>query len=220
MTPNPDTLRHDFHAELANGGFSQFFLNSASDQLEATLAALAAIGEHEAAELLRQACAAFGPGGPPADRDARGLALVAGGRALRDALTALDAAYHGVPVPPPAPPHDADALALLVAAVAAEDADHLAEALALAERARALDPDDLIAALYHFELRARGASDDDPALHAELDALGRIAGVDVAALRSELAAIGFPADIITLIRNGFPHPRNHIASRHRARHDS
>ncbi|HET9133449.1 MAG TPA: DUF4375 domain-containing protein [Gemmatimonadales bacterium] len=219
MTPDADTLRDDFHAELANGGFSQFFLNSASDQLEATLAALAANGEVEALDLLRRACAVFGPDGPPVDRDARGLALVAGGRPLREALAALDAAYHGVPVPPPAPSHDADALALLVAAGAAEDADQLPEALALAERARTLDPDDLIAALYHLELRARATNGDDAVLHAELDALGRTAGVDVAALRAELAAIGFPTDLLTLIRNGFPHPRNHIASRHRERHE-
>jgi hypothetical protein len=63
-------------AEINNGGFDQFFFNSAGDETSATIEALEAIGAHRTAAIVRQACARFPGGMPPADRDARQQLLI------------------------------------------------------------------------------------------------------------------------------------------------
>lgn len=57
--------------EVANGGFSQFYFNSAGDQARETVEALHRIGAHKMAELVEKANAAFGERGPNPDRDKR-----------------------------------------------------------------------------------------------------------------------------------------------------
>jgi hypothetical protein len=55
-------------AEVNNGGFDQYFFNSAGDNAEAALAGLKEMGAAGAATLLEQAMAVFPGGKPPADR--------------------------------------------------------------------------------------------------------------------------------------------------------
>lgn len=55
-------------AEVNNGGFDQYFFNSAGDNAEAALAGLKEMGAAGAAALLEQAMAVFPGGKPPADR--------------------------------------------------------------------------------------------------------------------------------------------------------
>ena len=57
-------------AEVNNGGFAQYYTNSAGDLAADAPAALEAIGATHTASIVRAANAAF-PGGPPRDRDAR-----------------------------------------------------------------------------------------------------------------------------------------------------
>jgi hypothetical protein len=58
-------------AEINNGGFDQFFFNSAGDKTAETILALEAIGASHTADIVRKAAARFPGGIPPADRDER-----------------------------------------------------------------------------------------------------------------------------------------------------
>jgi hypothetical protein len=58
-------------AEVNNGGFDQFYFNSAGDQAFFTPHALRVIGARSMAEIASRANAVFGPGGPPRSRDER-----------------------------------------------------------------------------------------------------------------------------------------------------
>jgi hypothetical protein len=57
--------------EIDNGGFHQFFHNSAGDRTAETIAALEAIGAPRIADIVRRAAAMFPGGMPPRDRDER-----------------------------------------------------------------------------------------------------------------------------------------------------
>jgi len=61
----------NLEAEVNNGGFSQFFDNSAGDHAAATPEALRRIGATGMADLVERAMAVFGASGPPADREER-----------------------------------------------------------------------------------------------------------------------------------------------------
>lgn len=58
-------------ADVNNGGFDQYYLNSYGDQAHHCPDALRLIGADRTAELVALANAAFGPGGPPQERDVR-----------------------------------------------------------------------------------------------------------------------------------------------------
>jgi len=60
----------ELEAEVNNGGFNQFFFNSAGDRASATPAALRAIGAGRTAAIVDEANSSF-PDGPPADRAVR-----------------------------------------------------------------------------------------------------------------------------------------------------
>jgi hypothetical protein len=81
-------------AEVNNGGFDQFYSNSAGDQAVETVAALETIGAGHTAAIVRRANALFGAGGPPKDRDVRENSL----DAVRDRnggeLEALDSSFY------------------------------------------------------------------------------------------------------------------------------
>ena len=62
-------------ADVNNGGFDQYFLNSSGDCAWYAPTALRAIGAEETAAIVEQANAPFGPDGPPPGRDARLAAL-------------------------------------------------------------------------------------------------------------------------------------------------
>lgn len=87
----------NLEAEVNNGGFHQFFINSAGDNAVATPAALREIGADQAAIIVDQANGVFGPSGPPADRDARTNALERLPEPATDALNELDAKFHKYP---------------------------------------------------------------------------------------------------------------------------
>ena len=63
-------LAWEVEAEVNNGGFNQFFFNSAGDRASATAAALRAIGAERMASIVDRANSLF-PEGPPADRSVR-----------------------------------------------------------------------------------------------------------------------------------------------------
>ncbi len=60
----------EVEAEVNNGGFNQFFFNSAGDRANDTASALRAIGAHRAASIVDKATSMF-PEGPPLDRSTR-----------------------------------------------------------------------------------------------------------------------------------------------------
>jgi hypothetical protein len=62
-------------AEVNNGGFDQFFFNSAGDNSRSTIEALEMVGAKRTAEIVRRACARFPGGMPPEDRFTRQDAL-------------------------------------------------------------------------------------------------------------------------------------------------
>jgi hypothetical protein len=67
----------NLEAEVNNGGFSQFFANSAGDYASSTPRALRSIGATEMATLVERAMEPFGPSGPPVNREARARAMEA-----------------------------------------------------------------------------------------------------------------------------------------------
>lgn len=58
-------------AEVNNGGFDQFFFNSAGNEAALIMQALEAVGASKTAAIVRRACAKFPGGMPPTDRFAR-----------------------------------------------------------------------------------------------------------------------------------------------------
>jgi hypothetical protein len=83
-------------AEVNNGGFDQFFFNSASDRAPAIVAALKAIGAFRAAEILEEACQLFPRGKPSEDRSVRQEQLE---KIDPDRLDALDERFSQYPDP-------------------------------------------------------------------------------------------------------------------------
>lgn len=64
-------LVEELEAEVNNGGFDQFFFNSAGDKAEETILALKAIGAKHTASILEEACKKFPGEMPPNDRSLR-----------------------------------------------------------------------------------------------------------------------------------------------------
>ena len=62
---------YGLEGEVNNGGFSQYFFNSAGDFWRTALAGLRAMNVNTTFELLQKAVDFFGPDGPSADRDER-----------------------------------------------------------------------------------------------------------------------------------------------------
>lgn len=81
-------------AEVNNGGFSQFYYNSAGDVACETPAALRAIGAAHTASLVEKANAVFGPAGPPADREERMRLVSAFDLETQQELDQLDMAFY------------------------------------------------------------------------------------------------------------------------------
>ena len=86
-------------AEVNNGGFSQFFENSAGDHASATAGALRSVGAPEMAALVERAMKPFGPGGPPADRGERQRALSALPASARERWGELDKEFYTLASP-------------------------------------------------------------------------------------------------------------------------
>jgi Domain of unknown function (DUF4375) len=89
----------NLEAEVNNGGFSQFFDNSAGDYAAETPGALRTIGAAGMADLVERAMAAFGAAGPPADREKRSEAIEALPESEKERWEELDAAFINLPSP-------------------------------------------------------------------------------------------------------------------------
>jgi hypothetical protein len=73
LTPREKTLATIWalEAEVNNGGFDQFFFNSAGDLAFYAPVALRTIGANQMAALAEEANSVFGPSGPPRDWETR-----------------------------------------------------------------------------------------------------------------------------------------------------
>jgi hypothetical protein len=89
---------HRLEAEVNNGGFHQFFLNSSGEYVRETLQALAAIGAVATHALLERAVAIGFPEGYPADAQQHQESL-ADFDDVADALNPLDLAFFEYPEP-------------------------------------------------------------------------------------------------------------------------
>lgn len=89
----------NLEAEVNNGGFSQFFLNSSGDHSMATPAALRQVGAPEMAALLEQAMKPFGPSGPASNRGQRSKAIEALPSSVREEWGRLDSAFYALSSP-------------------------------------------------------------------------------------------------------------------------
>jgi hypothetical protein len=58
-------------AEVCNGGFAQYFVNSSGDRWRDAVAGFEAMGSTERLRLVRSAISQFGPDGPSTDREIR-----------------------------------------------------------------------------------------------------------------------------------------------------
>ena len=89
-------LIENLEAEVNNGGFDQFFYNSAGDDTEGIIRALETIGAVTTAEIVRRAAAKFPGGMPPKDRFQRQDALLQISPDS-DAFEELDGEFYGYP---------------------------------------------------------------------------------------------------------------------------
>jgi hypothetical protein len=87
----------NLEAEVNNGGFEQFFVNSAGDNAAETPGALRQIGAAQAAAIAEEANSVFRSSVPPPDRDDRTEALARLGETATDVLDALDARFFEYP---------------------------------------------------------------------------------------------------------------------------
>ena len=69
--PTIQKLVDDLETEVNNGGFDQFFFNSAGDFTEETIQALIKIGAIHTAAIVKKAASLFPGGMPPTDRNSR-----------------------------------------------------------------------------------------------------------------------------------------------------
>ncbi len=83
-------------AEVNNGGFDQFFYNSAGDNTAETIQALDAIGAVTMADIVKRAAAKFPHGMPPKDRFARQELLLEISPSA-EAFEELDGEFYGYP---------------------------------------------------------------------------------------------------------------------------
>jgi hypothetical protein len=84
-------------ADVNNGGFNQYYFNSYGDFALEVPGYLRAIGADQAATIVETANAAFGPDGPPSDRDLRQDQLESLSEKAAEVWDELDAAFWEYP---------------------------------------------------------------------------------------------------------------------------
>ena len=89
----------NLEAEVNNGGFAQYFENSAGDYAVGTPDALRSVGAPEMAALAERAMQPFGASGPAADRDARTRAIQALPASARELWNQLDDEFYKLASP-------------------------------------------------------------------------------------------------------------------------
>ena len=83
--------------DVNNGGFDQYYQNSAGNQACYAPAALRKIGAHTMAALVERANAVFGPNGPPAQRFKREREVRRINETIGDAWGVIDVAFFAYP---------------------------------------------------------------------------------------------------------------------------
>lgn len=83
-----------FQAELNNGGLHQYLFNSSGDFARESPEVFRRIGADEAARILEEANACFGPEGPPIDLEARRTALLAFPKNMEAGIHALSKQFY------------------------------------------------------------------------------------------------------------------------------
>jgi hypothetical protein len=86
----------NLEAEVNNGGFDQFFYNSAGDDTAETIRALQSIKADTTAEIVKRAAAKFPDGMPPKERSQR-QDLLFQVSPESDAFDELDGEFYGYP---------------------------------------------------------------------------------------------------------------------------
>ena len=86
-------LVEELEMEINNGGFDQYFFNSAGDRVYPTVEALEAIGAKHTANIVRRAIAKFPQGVVPENREARQEVLLDKVSPDSDAFEEEDSAF-------------------------------------------------------------------------------------------------------------------------------
>lgn len=89
-----EQLITSLETEVNNGGFDQFFFNSASDRTAEIIEALGVIGAHKAADIVQRAAAKFPGGMPPTECATRQDVLVDEVSPEADAFKELDQEFY------------------------------------------------------------------------------------------------------------------------------
>ena len=84
-------------ADVNNGGFDQYYLNSSGDHAWFAPQALRAIGAEKTARIVERANAPFGADGPPPDRDSRSAAMVGLAEEVQELWTDCDQNFYAYP---------------------------------------------------------------------------------------------------------------------------
>jgi hypothetical protein len=84
----------NFQAEVNNGGIHQYLYNSSGDFAKETPEVFRRIGAEEAARILEEVNALFGPEGPSTDRDTRMAALLDFPKSAEARIDALTGAFY------------------------------------------------------------------------------------------------------------------------------
>ncbi len=95
-TSKEQELLHYFEAEVMNGGLLQFFANPGGRDAAPVLGLLKRHGCREAARILGEAMALFGPNGPATDTDERSVQISKFSQRKIDKLQSLTDAYYGL----------------------------------------------------------------------------------------------------------------------------
>jgi Domain of unknown function (DUF4375) len=99
LTPEERVFRAiwDLEAEVNNGGFNQYFFNSAGDNAQKAAAALRVVGTSTTAGVAENAIGVFGQNGPSADRYSRQEQLESLTESQLSRLEELDQQFYRYP---------------------------------------------------------------------------------------------------------------------------
>ncbi len=88
----------ELDAEIKNGGLNQYFFNSSGNSAALTAPALQEIGAPSRSEIMRAACALFGPEGPSLQREGRFRQLEAMDETRRDRMNILEKEWYATEI--------------------------------------------------------------------------------------------------------------------------
>ncbi|MEZ6044695.1 MAG: DMP19 family protein [Planctomycetaceae bacterium] len=83
-----------YHAQVVNGGHSQYFVNSSGDEWKVAHAGLRAVGAPDHLTIFRKALALFGKSGPAEENDTRHQQIARFSKTQDEMLSKLDSQYY------------------------------------------------------------------------------------------------------------------------------